>query len=375
MAATEQMPADPSSTTPHGLEPAGPEHALARSRRRAYDDGDGSVPHLLVQVQDDLARSRLREAFWISVVAHLVLLILIIASPKFFPTRVNVVPLTTTQLMNDRELTYLDLPHDQQQVARPRTNVMSDKNRVAMSRNPQLNRKDLQKILDSARPGPPGNPGLRAPAPSPAQQPAQMAQQAPPQQQQQPAPAAPPNNTNQVAKLEPPPIATAPANRGAFGAGASPGSLIEQAARAAAASRGSFGGGGTAGDYGLGARSGAKVQGNMEILSDTQGVDFGPYLQRVLHDVRQNWYNIIPEAARPPLLERGKVSIEFAILKDGRVAGMKLIAPSGDVALDRAAWGGITASNPFPPLPSQFGGTYLALRFHFFYNPDKNDLQ
>jgi len=45
------------------------------------------------------------------------------------------------------------------------------------------------------------------------------------------------------------------------------------------------------------------------------------------------------------------------------------------VALDRAAYGGITASNPFPPLPSEFRGSYLELRFNFFYNPDASDLQ
>jgi outer membrane biosynthesis protein TonB len=48
---------------------------------------------------------------------------------------------------------------------------------------------------------------------------------------------------------------------------------------------------------------------------------------------------------------------------------------SGDVALDRGAWGGITSSSPFPPLPGEFGGQYLGLRFTFFYNPDKADLQ
>jgi hypothetical protein len=26
-------------------------------------------------------------------------------------------------------------------------------------------------------------------------------------------------------------------------------------------------------------------------------------------------------------------------------------------------------------LPSEFSGQYLALRFHFFYNPDRSDLQ
>ena len=105
------------------------------------------------------------------------------------------------------------------------------------------------------------------------------------------------------------------------------------------------------------------------------GVDFGPYLARVLHDVKQNWYNLIPEVARAPLMKKGKVSIEFAILKDGRVAGMRLVSSSGDVALDRAAWGGITASNPFPPLPSEFGGKYLASVSISYYNPDKSDLQ
>ncbi len=111
--------------------------------------------------------------------------------------------------------------------------------------------------------------------------------------------------------------------------------------------------------------------GPLEVLTDTMGVDFGPYLQRVLHDVRMNWYNLIPESAQAPIMKKGKVTIEFAILKDGTVAGMKLISTSGDVALDRGAWGGITASNPFPPLPNEFGGQYLALRFAFFYNPDK----
>jgi len=122
-------------------------------------------------------------------------------------------------------------------------------------------------------------------------------------------------------------------------------------------------------------QSGAKTVGQMEVLSDTMGVDFGPYLQRVLHDVKQNWYLLIPEVARPPIMKKGKVAIEFAILKNGSIAGMQRDASSGDISLDRAAWGGITNSNPFPPLPPQFGGQYLALRFYFFYNPDANDMR
>jgi outer membrane biosynthesis protein TonB len=117
----------------------------------------------------------------------------------------------------------------------------------------------------------------------------------------------------------------------------------------------------------------ATATGHLEVLSDPKGVDFGPYLSTILQTVRTNWYKLIPEEARPPVLKSGKVSIEFAILPDGRVAGMKLTTLSGDSGMDRAAWGGLTASVPFAALPTKFKGPYLALRFTFYYNP-KNTL-
>jgi TonB family protein len=102
------------------------------------------------------------------------------------------------------------------------------------------------------------------------------------------------------------------------------------------------------------------------ILSDTQGVDFGPYLNDALTTIKRNWFDTIPDIARN---KRGKLAIEFAILKEGNVRGMKLTESSGNVILDRAAWAGITRSSPFPPLPREFKGNYLKLRFHFSYNP------
>ncbi len=110
---------------------------------------------------------------------------------------------------------------------------------------------------------------------------------------------------------------------------------------------------------------------SVEILSDPRGIDFGPYIQRMLLGIRSNWHNLIPESAE---LKKGKLAIEFAISKDGKVADMRLTSSSGDVGLDRPAWSAIVASSPFPPLPSEFTGPYLALRFRFYYNPDKSDL-
>jgi len=335
------------------------------------------TPHLLIQLEDDLERSRMREAFWISVVVHLMVVLFLVLSPKLFPGIKGVVLISPEDLMRNQQMTYLDLPPDLQKEPKraPKTDVLSDKNRIAESRHPTLDKKTLEELK---RAGPPKIPSA----------PAQAAQNTPPAQQAQPEPnQQQPNQAQgqQMAQLQPaipqddPRLPTqqqgTPKFPGNLAGVMSPGSSIEQAARAVAARRGggSYGGGG---DYGAGpGGTAARAQGNLEVLTDTQGVDFGPYLSRVLQAVRMNWYNLIPEEARPPLLKKGKVSIEFVITKEGKVEGMTLRSPSGDVALDRAAWGGITASNPFAPLPPEFHGPYIALRFHFYYNPAKGEVE
>jgi len=372
MSTTQIPPKEPISPARNNAGLAGDLYD-AKHWETAYKESTvGSVPTLLVQLQDDLSRSRMREAFWISVVVHLFIVIMIVNSPRFakwFPRR-HVLVIAPNDI-RQKDLTYLELPPDTQQVTkRPETDKYSDKDRIATSKIPQPDAKELKKMI--GRSGMPGPPGPQIPKQQ--TQPPAVAQNAPPQQQpslqQQQAQAPPPPPPNQSAKLETPPLP----NPRTFGGNVSVGSAVEQAARAAAANRGGYGGAG--GDFGLGqGRQPTKAVGELDVLSDTMGVDFGPYLARVLQEVRGNWYNLIPEVARPPIMRKGKLTIEFAILKNGSVAGLQLVSPSGDTSLDRAAWGGITASNPFPPLPGEFGGQYLALRFHFFYNPDQNDLQ
>jgi TonB family protein len=328
------------------------------------------VPALLIQLQDDLSRSRKREALWISVVVHLTIIILLVNSQRLerlFPTRAVVV-VSPNDLMREKDLTYLELPPDEQKLTkRPNTNNISDKDRIASSRAPQIDREELKKIL--ARPGAPGPTGPPAQSQQPAAPAPAMAQNTPaPQQQAAPAPPTP--SQNQTARLQAPPAAPKPSFTNN---GMSAGAAIAQATRDAIANRGGYGG--DDGNYGLGqGRQPTAAMGPLDVLTDTMGVDFGPYLKRVVDDVRRNWYELIPESARAPIMKRGKVSIEFAIMKDGRIAGMQIVGPSGDVALDRAAYGGITSSNPFQPLPSEFGGQYLGLRFTFYYNPDRAEL-
>jgi TonB family protein len=105
---------------------------------------------------------------------------------------------------------------------------------------------------------------------------------------------------------------------------------------------------------------------NLELLSDPQGVDFRPYLIRILSTVRRNWLAVIPESAR--FGRRGNVQIQFAINKDGAVPKLVISLPSGTESLDRAAVAGVSASNPFPPLPDEFKGQQVRLQFTFLYN-------
>lgn len=103
-----------------------------------------------------------------------------------------------------------------------------------------------------------------------------------------------------------------------------------------------------------------------ELLSDPMGVDFKPYLIQVLAAVRRNWFAVIPESAR--MGRRGMVSVQFAISRDGSVPKLVIAMPSGAEALDRAAVAGVSASNPFPPLPPEFRGNEIRLQLTFLYN-------
>lgn len=105
---------------------------------------------------------------------------------------------------------------------------------------------------------------------------------------------------------------------------------------------------------------------SLELLSDPQGVDFRPYLIRVLAAVRRNWFAVMPESARMGM--RGRAVIQFAIAKDGGVPKLVISMPSGSEHLDRAAVAGISASNPFPPLPAEFKGSQIRLQLVFAYN-------
>ena len=77
----------------------------------------------------------------------------------------------------------------------------------------------------------------------------------------------------------------------------------------------------------------------------------------------------MPPSVYPPIRKQGKLSIEFVILKDGKTHRDGGAHDRRETwRLIGRRWGSITASTPFPPLPKEFPGQILGLRFYYFYN-------
>ncbi len=346
MSPTEAPPTPPPPSTEEELRPA----RRARGSRRSaeYSGLEGyDLLHVIDEIDDERARVALREKIWIALILHMLLFAYLIFAPKYI-WHVKVRDSSTLHDLN-KQITELDLPPDalkQLQRSRP-----APKPAPPVQKAPEAPKRNLP-------PAPVPVPKTQLPpAPKPQPTPPQTAQQTPIPPKPQPVPVPAPSQSAQVEAPKPQPT------KPNFNTGPQTAAdAVQRAAREAA-------GGGTSGETGVNAptqRGGNK--GAVDILSDTLGVDFGPYIQRVIYATKRSWYPIVPEVAQPPISKQGKVLIRFKIMQDGSVKEMHLEGPSGDVSLDRAAWGGIVGAAPFPTLPKNFKGPFLELRFYFLYN-------
>jgi TonB family protein len=335
-------------------------NGLSGFRRSRYEDLDHTdLLHIIDELEGNRNWASLREKLWIALIIHMLVAWYLFYGPKYI-YHVRVVDPSVVMKQRQKDLTFLDMPKDLLKPEKPKpTNVISDKDRVAQSPHPTIDKKTLEELeamrrAEEERRAQQAQAQPAPPSPAPPQ----------PQVAQQPAPARPaqPLPQNNQAKMEAPPVAPQPN----FSTGpANPNEQMQQAMRNAM--RG--GGGQYGGQDGMGMPSQHPgLNAGYDVLSDTMGVDFGPYIARVVYDTKRAWYPIIPESARPPLDKQGRVLIRFKILPDGTVTDMMLESPSGDVSLDRAAWAGITGAAPYEPLPRQFKGPFLELRFYFLYN-------
>ncbi len=317
------------------------------------------------ELGDEATRSRRREAQLASVVLHVAAAFLLGVWGQLFPA-----PKSSAPARPQQHVTLL--------FPAPKVLTQKEPNRAPPSKL-FLGAQELARLpklrVENAPPSPPPSPSAGPKGETPE----------PPQLAPRPEHSAP----TQVAQILPPPSVAEPpklvledVHRPAAGRpGSQPtgalapkpaGGVIEGAVRELSRNPGA--GGTVVGDgYGGGVPGGftspapGSIGSNLELLSDPLGVDFKPYLIRILAAVRRNWYAVIPESARLGMV-RGRVGIQFIIIKAGGVSKLVIATPSGMEALDRAAVAGISASNPFPPLPGEFRGDQVRLQFNFLYN-------
>jgi outer membrane biosynthesis protein TonB len=306
--------------------------------------------HELWQLLDDMdserEKSRRRESFYISTIVWMVIAWFLFYGPHVLwhqPHMIN-----PADALKNRDLTYLDLPPDALKQIKPKTppKILSDKDRVAQTPD----KRTLQHLQAMEPPAPPAQPQTTPPqeqaglpsAPQPQQQPQQPIVDAP-----RPQPTRP-NSFN-------PPSQSAGEN-------------IRQLAENAVPTRPGLGG--TFGSGNLPHHQG--LQGAVEVLSDTSGVDpdeLQRWLRRLYYQVYNNWLPLIPEEARPPLNKQGETQIRFVIQPNGIISAMYLDDSTHDDALNHAAWGSINSLGQLPPLPKGMKDPNLVLRYHYFYNP------
>jgi hypothetical protein len=329
---------EPSQETGSPVE-ENPSPTVRGSRWVDYDTHE--LLEMISELEDERRWARLREGVWIAVLVHLALLSALTLIPKYL-FKVPPVVDRSDSLNKDKEFTYLDTPRLPKVPAKP-----------ALPQKPVIiDKKTLEDINKTSPPAP------APPAPTPA----------PAQSQPQPTPPIPPAPQSQ-SQIEAPRPSAVPARPNFAMNSDNPADTLRKAMENASRSHGS-GEAGNLGPNGLPRHPGAG-SGGVQVLSDTQGVDFSNWLQRWHHETENTWDPLIPDEVNPPLLKSGMVAIRFKVLPNGRLMDGSLILEgrSGDTALDRAAWGALTGSN-YPPLPRDFHGPYLELRAFFLYNEE-----
>ena len=330
----DERPFDEDGSPKTGIGQAPP----STSRRVDYDTHE--LLQMISELEDERRWARLREGIWIALLVHIVILLSAILLPKYvFMPRV-IDPFDAIKQRKD--LTYLDLPPDvlRKLQAKPKISPLPEK-------EPHVDKKTLE--------------ALNKPAPPP-----------PTPEPQPETPVANPALTSPVPKVEPAPQPTeaprpqsVPARPNFAMGSANPADQLRDAMRGARS------GPGAASNPGAGQlqmHPGAGT-GGVQVLSDTQGVDFSSWLLRWHRETERTWDPLIPDEVNPPILKKGAVVIRFKVLPNGRImdGSMVLEGRSGDTGLDRAAWGALTGSN-YPTLPHEFHGPYLELRAIFLYN-------
>jgi TonB family protein len=294
------------------------------------------------------------EVVLLTIIFHLVLVIVILVSPKWFPRLFAPPPqvLALAQPHEQPTFVFVQPRNDLKALRPPLRGEASDKDRRA--RAPERAPKP-ENPLPKMRGNTPERvernvaQALRGQGPAPDPAAAQQQARADPQPDPQPPSAIDPSSAMSL------PNATRSSSQsGANGRSATAGGQLGDALRNLQryVQRDGFdnpqGGGGQFGP---------------EIQFDTKGVEFGPWIRRFIAQVKRNWF--IPYAA---MSMKGHVVITFNVHKDGSISDLTVVGPCPVDAFNNAAFGALAGSNPTQPLPPEYPSEKAFFTVTFYYN-------
>ena len=113
------------------------------------------------------------------------------------------------------------------------------------------------------------------------------------------------------------------------------------------------------GQFGSGDGTGAVAMGEGAF-----GERYGSYVESITRRISENWLQSMIAAN---VNTAPRIYVSFDILRDGTIMNEQIEESSGIPTLDRSAMRAIFASNPLTPLPGDFRGRSVSVRFWFEY--------
>jgi TonB family protein len=106
----------------------------------------------------------------------------------------------------------------------------------------------------------------------------------------------------------------------------------------------------------------------IEMLSDTEGLDFNDILFHLYRSIRTKWLANMPDPVNKGA--KGKVVIFLQVKRDGTLSDSspRIEQSSGDKTLDEHAVASIRAAAPFDHAPAAYSKPTMDLRMTFVYN-------
>jgi len=304
-----------------------------------FDDDRPDTPRVVTAIS-------WREGVLLSVIFHLLMVIVLIVSPRLFPVdeaaRARAIALAEQRAQDRAQFVFVQPRLDTEAPKPPDRADSSDKDRIARAPEQAPKPENESPFARGNTPEPVQEepaPAARGQGPAPDPAAGEQTQSTPP----------PPESRSALQLPTPPPLST---TNGANGRAATPGGSLGDALRNLQRYVQMYDN-----------TEGGGVQFGPEIQFDTKGVEFGPWIRRFVAQVKRNWF--VPYSV---MSNSGHVVIQFNVHRDGAITDLAIVGPCPIPAFNSAAYGALASSNPTQPLPAAYPTDKAFFTVTFFYN-------